>query len=762
MVPSSMSPPLLTTSRLQTPPLDSPVNLSSDRYSTRDRTYNPDASLVFIGMRGVGKTTLGLIASNTLGWSFIDADHYLECNTGMTVSQIVKEQGWAAFRRKEYEVLYHLFQTYSTRHIIACGGGPVDYEPSRDLLKHFGKNHPVIHVRREEQEVIRFLSQETRQPDYGAALHDVWERRLPLYRECSTHEFVNLTPIPGVTEKLHSSLRLKDVQQDLIRFLSFVYGSDTNHVVLENRRTYFLSMTFDNVEQALPELLDSISEGVDALELRVDLLASDDSQIPNYAFIATQFAKIRHHSSLPIVFSVRSKAQGGKFPDNALEKYVEVLELGLALGAEYLDVELDIPRETFQSIVSRRGNTKIIGSWHDWTGTSRWDGPEPAKKFQTAVSLGSDIVKLVGTALQWEDNWALQKFVSSVASKYTIPLIAINMTEVGKASRVINTVFSPVCHPLQPVAAAPGQLSFAQIQQALHLMGLFESRKFWLCGQNIFNSLSPLIHNTSFARLGFPHHYDLLETNSVRDVAEKVRDPSFGGASITTPFKMDVPLLVSSCSEHARAIGAVNVVYRSGQENGVPIVVGDNTDWLGVRNVLLRNLSPINSVTRNTTAVVIGAGGGGRASIYALTKAGVQHIYLWNRTISKAHEVRKHFAKVDITVIDDLSTFPASIAPTIIVSAIPAGPNIHVKFPSSLFSSETGGIVVELAYRPRLTTLIRQVASLNDQGWIGVDGVHVLLEQGRAQFKLWTGRRAPKKATETAVLEAYSRQESIS
>lgn len=73
---------------------------------------------------------------------------------------------------------------------------------------------------------------------------------------------------------------------------------------------YFVSLTYPNVAAAVPDL-PALSEGVDALELRVDLLRSWES-----AFVAEQVALLRRHSPLPIIYTVRSRGQGGRYPDD--------------------------------------------------------------------------------------------------------------------------------------------------------------------------------------------------------------------------------------------------------------------------------------------------------------------------------------------------------------------------------------------------------------------------------------------------------------
>ncbi len=81
----------------------------------------------------------------------------------------------------------------------------------------------------------------------------------------------------------------------------------------------------------------------------------------------------------------------------------------------------------------------------------------------------------------------------------------------------LNSTFTPVTHALLPTKAAPGQLSFAQIQTALHLLGQLPAQRFFLFGTPITHSMSPTLHNTAFEALSLPHKYELLETQTVGD-----------------------------------------------------------------------------------------------------------------------------------------------------------------------------------------------------------------------------------------------------
>jgi len=300
----------------------------------------------------------------------------------------------------------------------------------------------------------------------------------------------------------------------------------------------------------------------------------------------------------------------------------------------------------------------------------------------------------------------------------------------------------------------------------LHLIGQLEPRRFFLFGNPIAHSMSPILHNTAFEVLGLPHVYDLMET---ADVGEEIKatmvSPDFGGASVTIPFKLDIIPLLDKLSPAAEALGAVNTIIpvSTTPDGSSRILYGDNTDWIGIRESVQSRLS--SGVIE--AALVIGAGGTARAAIYALHVLGAQRIYIFNRTKAKAQALTHVFPDVGLEVLEDLDgRWPdEGAAPSVVVSTVPAGATTTdkgisgglVHLPSSLFDRGEGrGVVVDMAYKPAETPLLALARTAGGERWSIVRGVDVLLEQGYVQFENWTGRKCPRSIVRAAVLEKYA------
>ena len=713
-------------------------------------------SVVISGMRGSGKSHIGELAALSLGWPFLDADQYFEKKHQIEIKEFVAKNGWPAFREADTENLKELLKDYPTKHVISLGGGIVETPAARESLKGYTKNGPVVRIARDIEEILAYLGAETARPAYGEPIEDVYTRRAPWYAEVSNYEFSNNS---------NSGPDPKAVAQEVSRFFKHVTGQSPNYApnLAQGKKSYFLSLTFPDIRLALPHI-DEITTGVDALELRVDLLRDQDSfdkigsYIPSKAYVANQLATLRLATSLPIVFTVRTVSQGGSFPDTAEAEAFELFDLAVRAGVEYIDVEISWSAKRISGLISKKGQTKVIASWHDWSGKLAWDGAEVRQKYQDADKFG-DIIKIVGKANTLEDNFTLHSFVKKVTSAPgSKPVLAINMGIAGQMSRILNSTFSPVTHPLLPNKAAPGQLSFKEIQTALSLIGQLPPQKYYLFGTPISHSVSPTLHNTGFKTLGLPHEYELLETKEVGEqIKAAITAPEFGGASVTIPFKLDVIPLLDSLSPEAKTIGAVNTIIPVVKPDGLRTLHGDNTDWRGIREVILSRLPT--GVAQPDAGLIIGAGGTSRAAIYALQSLGTKKIYLFNRTKSSAQVLVDAFPDAKIELVENLGSWSGS-PPSIVVSTVPAPATTteqnatgSVYLPESIFQAHSG-IVVDMAYKPAETPLL-SLAKAVGKGWQSVKGVEVLLEQGYVQFELWTGRRAPKKVVAEAVLRKY-------
>jgi shikimate dehydrogenase len=252
---------------------------------------------------------------------------------------------------------------------------------------------------------------------------------------------------------------------------------------------------------------------------------------------------------------------------------------------------------------------------------------------------------------------------------------------------------------------------------------------FGLVGNPVEHSLSPPMHEAAYAELGLDARYVTFEPSRA-DLATAIRGAEalgVAGLNVTIPFKQDVLSLVDA-DDLATRIGAVNTIDFSGEA-----VTGHNTDVAGVR----RSFSYHDVPLAGQDAVVVGAGGAGRAGAFALADAG-SNVDIANRTVETAEAVAADVGPAASPhSLDDL---PGLLDDAdVLVNATSVGmEEDRSPVPADALHGELA--VLDAVYSPLRTKLLRDADAA---GATTIDGAWMLLFQGVAAFELWTGHDAP-------------------
>lgn len=146
--------------------------------------------VTLIGYRGTGKTTVARLLAERVVTSWVDADSVLEERLGRSITTLVRDEGEAAFRAFEEEVLAEVLST--ERGVLATGGGVVLREANRALLRERGR--PVVWLDAPVDAIRRRLAADhatlERRPalsggDPLAEIETAMHAREPLYRACA-------------------------------------------------------------------------------------------------------------------------------------------------------------------------------------------------------------------------------------------------------------------------------------------------------------------------------------------------------------------------------------------------------------------------------------------------------------------------------------------------------------------------------------------------------------------------------------------------
>ncbi len=269
-------------------------------------------------------------------------------------------------------------------------------------------------------------------------------------------------------------------------------------------------------------------------------------------------------------------------------------------------------------------------------------------------------------------------------------------------------------------------------------------------GWPVGHSRSPAMHNAAFEELRLDWRYELLpvEPDEFDSLVRELPARGFVGANVTIPHKLRALALADRASPVALATGAANtLMFRERR------IEADNTDVEGFLGAL-RERAP--EAPAGMDALVLGAGGAGRAVVYALIEAGARRISIWNRNLKRAEGLVQDFSRLGADAPLAVVAEPNVPSPDLIVNATSVGmraptSNRRVDSPQEAkesfkelpLSADVWGdrqIVVDLVYRQDGTSLMRYARS---RGAVCVDGFDVLVHQGAASFRLWTGLEAP-------------------
>ena len=138
-------------------------------------------SLFLIGPMGAGKTTLGRIIANELGYPFFDSDRVIEERTGVDIPTIFDYEGEQGFRDRESKIINELTQLKKV--VLATGGGAVLRKENRDRLAQRGF---VIYLKVSVKSQLERTSRDKSRPllqieDPEAKLRELADARRPLY-----------------------------------------------------------------------------------------------------------------------------------------------------------------------------------------------------------------------------------------------------------------------------------------------------------------------------------------------------------------------------------------------------------------------------------------------------------------------------------------------------------------------------------------------------------------------------------------------------
>jgi len=179
------------------------------------------------------------------------------------------------------------------------------------------------------------------------------------------------------------------------------------------------------IEEAEKEI--EYANGVaDAIELRLDYVKDID---------AKKMHALLQNCKKKTIVTVRRKKDKGKFSGSEKER-IALLKKAVEYGADYIDVELGVKPAIVKMLARKKGHTKIILSYHDFSSTPKLQELFKIYSRMKAVE-GVDVLKIVTYARNVNDNTTILELLKE-ARKDKVKIAAFTMGLLGRDSRILG------------------------------------------------------------------------------------------------------------------------------------------------------------------------------------------------------------------------------------------------------------------------------------------------------------------------------------
>ena len=272
-----------------------------------------------------------------------------------------------------------------------------------------------------------------------------------------------------------------------------------------------------------------------------------------------------------------------------------------------------------------------------------------------------------------------------------------------------------------------------QIDSKTILTGLFASPS--------AHSVSPIIHNNAFEKLGLNYVYLSFEVNkdNLKDAAQSIKTLNMRGVNLSMPNKKEVIQYLDEISETAKLSQSVNTIVN---DNG--ILKGYSTDGKG----FFKSLEEEKIFMKDKNITILGTGGASIAIISQAVFEGIKNIFVFKRDKNWKEQKKildniasKTNCNIELNSLEDKNILKRKIEESdLLINATSVGmkEDFSLIEDKSFFRKDL--IVSDIIYNPSKTKLL-QIAE--KEGCKIINGIGMLLYQGALSFELWTNEKMP-------------------
>ncbi|XP_057719134.1 bifunctional 3-dehydroquinate dehydratase/shikimate dehydrogenase, chloroplastic-like [Arachis stenosperma] len=487
------------------------------------------------------------------------------------------------------------------------------------------------------------------------------------------------------------------------------------------------------VNEMLVDMARAKEIGADLVEIRLDYLTNFNPRFHLQTLIK--------QCPLPTIVTYRPKWEGGRYEGDENRRQ-DALSLAMELGADYIDVELQVAHEFNSSIHGKKpDNFKVIVSSHNFHDTPSSEAI--ANLIARIQSTGADIAKIVTTASDITD--CARIFQITVHSQ--IPTIGIALGERGLLSRLLSPKFGGYLTygALDAdTVSAPGQTTVKDLLELYNFRLIKPDTKVYgIIGKPVGHSKSPLLFNAAFKSVGLNAVYMHFLVDDVEKFFNTYSSPDFAsGCSCTIPHKEAALKCMDEVDHIAKKIGAINNIVR--RPDGK--LIAFNTDYIGAVTAIEDGLRALEgakpapgSPLSGKLFVVLGAGGAGKSLAYGASQKGAR-VVVANRTFERAKELANKVGGKSLPLCEVENFHPEEGMVLANTTSVGMKPNMD-QTPIPKHALKHYCLVFDAIYTPKDTRLLREA---KEAGAAIVYGTEMLIRQGFEQYKNFTGLPAPE------------------
>ena len=253
-------------------------------------------------------------------------------------------------------------------------------------------------------------------------------------------------------------------------------------------------------------------------------------------------------------------------------------------------------------------------------------------------------------------------------------------------------------------------------------------KQYGIIGKPLSHSQSPTLHNFWFNKYKINAHYSLLEIDEsqVKGIINKIRKKELEGINVTTPYKQAVIPFLDTIINEAKETHSVNTIYLNKDNK----VIGENTDVYGFNKAFIDQIKKVDLT--NKKALVLGAGGVTPSVVYCLSKANVKQIFISNKTMQKAENIKKNFSSIDVVPWESVSDVVKNM--DIIINTTSLGMKGGNDFEREFRKIKFEAIYYDVIYNPLETRMIKNFKKKESKTF---NGLEMFMYQGQKSFFIW-------------------------